>query len=332
MAVDRFTGRVDFLGGQAEASASTEASVDEQLILEPGFINVGAQDAITNVFGDAEIRVVHPPERIRFGVHLGPGRRHHVAARPQRSAARDRRRRTVTCSEATASSVRPATWRSRLESEAEAEAVAEIGFNAAAAAAAAVGVQAENGFLPTSADVASATSTSTSVFDRAPDVVNQRDLPGPSPEGDRGGFPSPSLDADDLVFEVETESRANAEVGFGAGAAAAAAAAGGKPDIQADSAVGTTPFAAAAAAASGAIVFVEVTLPPEGEAGMVRATARAEDPDCNGVSVAVSVAGVPDRVRAGTTRRCREAGRRCAWRSWWWRCSPIRPMPTSRCW
>ena len=288
---DRFAGSVDFLGAQAEAEAETEASVDEDIQLEPGFVNVGPQSIVNTAFGDAESESFTRLSGFA-SVFLDDQLQGTMALPPREGPEReDGSLDNVSSGDEIVGN--PGNLEIEVESEADAEAEARIGFNAAAAAASAVGTQAENGFLPTPAEVAAATSSSTSVFDNGQNIVSERDLPGASVEGERGGFFEPLIDADNLLFEAETESEAEAEVGFLAGAAAGSAAASGKQDIQADTQVASTPYAAAAASASGAIVFVSVRTPPEGEAGPVIATARAEDPECNGVSVAVAVAGVP---------------------------------------
>ena len=308
-ATDRFDGTAELVGAQADAEADAEVSVDDELILEPGFVNVGPQAINNTAFGDAEsesfVRLsgfdsVFVDERL-VGTRSLPPRRAPERPMPNPDGDLDRGDGVV---------LEPGNIEIEVETEAEVEAEAEVGFNAAAAAASGIAVQAENGFLSTPAEAAAASSTSTSVFDGEPDDVKMRDLPGRSPDGERGGFITPPADAGNLVFEVETEAEAEAEVGFEAGAAAAAASAAGKRDIQADTQVATSPYAAAAASASGAIVFVDVRLPPEGEAGFVVATARAEDPECNGVSVAVAVAGVP--TLSGTDNEAeREAEESC---------------------
>ena len=179
-----------------------------------------------------------------------------------------------------------------LEAEAEAEAEAEVGFNAAAAGAAAVGVMAGNNVYGIPTEAATATSTATKVGDGVASTDSYVDLPGPTElgaYGDIGGIP---VSLGDLIFEIETEAEAEAEVGIGAGAAAAAAGAGGKIGIDADSQSIATINGAAAAAAAGAYTQIFIEIPDPGEAGTIRAYAKAWDPDGGGVSAAVAVAGL----------------------------------------
>ena len=187
----------------------------------------------------------------------------------------------------------PGNLEIEVESELEAEVKAEISFNAAAAGASAVAVQAENGFLPTPAEGATATSSSTSVFDNGENRFDDKDTPGPAPAGERGGIPVPNVGLSDLVFEIETEAEAKAEVGFNAGAAAAAASVAGKESLVPETEILTTPFAAAAASGAAPVVELEIFAPEGGASGEVIARARAFDPEGGAVAVAVAVAGVP---------------------------------------
>jgi len=291
----RYEGQVDFLGAQAEAEAETEASVDPTLQLEPGFVNVGPQSVANTAVGDAGsesfVRLSGYGSTF-LDSQLQGTRSLPPRDAPERIIAPMPDDGDLMMGDGVVGD--PGSLEIEVESESRADVEVETGFNSAAAAAAASSAQAENGYILTPAEAASATSTSTSVLGGESSDNKMRDLPGPAPEGERGGFPAPTVQSGGLVFEVETEAEAEAEVGFVAGAAAAASSASGKRDVQADTRVASSPFAAASAAASGAIVFLDVRLPPDGEAGLVIATARAEDPACNGVAVAVAVAGVPN--------------------------------------
>jgi len=288
---DRFAGSVDFLGKLAEAEADTEADLGSQLKLDSDNVEAGSPTVTNTVSGDAQSESA--VQLSGFGSAFLADDQQGTRSMPARqSAERPIGTDSDELSMGNGITGSPGNLEVEVESEATAEVEVDIGFNSAASAASAAGVQAENGYLMTPAEAASATATSTSVFDNPPNVVNMRDLPGPAPAGERGGFPRPSVQAAGLIFEVETEAEADAEVGFEAGAAAAAASSSGKRDIQADTQVASSYYAAAAASASGAVVLIEVSIPPTGEAGPVIATARAEDPACNGVAVAVAVAGV----------------------------------------
>lgn len=179
-----------------------------------------------------------------------------------------------------------------VEAEAEAEAEAEISFNAASAGAGAAATVGQNSFIGETADAATATSSSVSVFDGGEQTFDDADNPGPEPRGE-GIAAIQDVDFDAVIFEVEVEAEAEAEVGYNAGAVAAAAGAAGFDGISAVVEMDATTNAAASAAASGAYTSVTITVPEEGMAGWVSASARAWDPEGRGVAVAVAVAGLP---------------------------------------
>ena len=284
----RFEQSVEF--GDADAEAEAEATADPSIALSPSRINVGPEFARTSTAGDAESRLEQTLSgwATVFGGEESQGlRRLPAREAPSDPPAGDRSDGTSTTG-GSAGNIEV-----EVESETEVEIEAEVSFNAAAAGASAVAVQAENGYLPTPAEAATATSASTNVYGVQRSQVDDAHAPGPAPEGQRGRTDRPDLDLSVVTFEVETESEAEAEVGFGAAGAAGSAAAGGQPDILALTRVETTPYAAATASGAGMSVTLTIEIPDEGEAGDVVATARAEDPNCRGVSVSVAVAGVP---------------------------------------
>ena len=285
---ERFAQSVEF--GDADAEAEAEAMADPAIELSPDLINVGPEFSRTSTSGDAEARAEDTLSGwgTAFGGEVSQGlRRLPAREAPADPPAGDRSDGDAT-SGGTAGNLEI-----EVESETEVEIEAEISFNAAAAGAAAVAAQAENGYLPTPAEAMTATSASTGVYGVQESQVDDRHTPGPAPEGQRGRTGRPDLDLSVVTFEVEVESEAEAEVGFGAAGAGGAAAAGGQPGIQSLVEVRTTPYAAASAAGSGLEVELVIEMPEAGEAGDVVAIARAEDPNCRGVSVAVAVAGVP---------------------------------------
>ena len=182
---------------------------------------------------------------------------------------------------------------SEVEAEAEAEAEVEVGFNAAGAGAGAVASAAGNNYIPVSSDAATATSTSVSVKENGEQVFDDSDEPGPEPLGDLGLLPYQAVDLSEVIFEVEVEAEAEAQVGYNAGAVAAGAGAAGFEGVQAEIDMDATVNAAASAAASGAYTSVTISVPEEGMAGFVKASARAWDPEGRGVAAAVAVAGTP---------------------------------------